>query len=153
MTAEGAPFAAFRPVGPRTNSLGLVEALWLRTVPKQTAFIAIVDDEESIRRAFLRLMRSAGLAAECFSSGAEFLNSLAICEPRCVVLDLHMPGMSGFEVQARLAHSWPHLPVIVVTGHHTVETRVQAMSAHPLAYLLKPIDDRLLLDAIGMAVK
>jgi FixJ family two-component response regulator len=153
VTAEGAPFAAFRPVGPRTNSLGLVEALWLRTVSKQTTFIAIVDDEESIRRALLRLMRSAGLAAECFSSGAEFLNSLAIREPRCVVLDLHMPGMSGFEVQALLAHSWPDLPVIVVTGHHTAETRAQALSTHPLAYLLKPIDDRLLLDAIGLAGK
>jgi len=153
VTAEVAPTAAHRPVGPRTNSPGLVEALWLRTVSEQTTFIAIVDDEESIRRALLRLMRSAGLAAQCFSSGAEFLNSLATREPRCVVLDLHMPGMSGLEVQALLAHSWPHLPVIVITGHQTAESRAQALSTHPLAYLLKPIDDRLLLDAIGLAVK
>ena len=125
----------------------------MRTVSEQTTFIAIVDDEESIRRALLRLMRSAGLAAQCFSSGAEFLNSLATREPRCVVLDLHMPGMSGLEVQALLAHSWPHLPVIVITGHQTAESRAQALSAHPLAYLLKPIDDRELLDAIGLAAK
>ena len=111
-----------------------------------------MDDEEPIRRALLRLMRSAGLSAQSFPSGAEFLDSLVTREPRCVVLDLHMPGMSGFEVQARLAHSWPHLPVIIVTGHHSAETQTQALSTRPLAYLLKPIDDQLLLDAIGRAV-
>jgi FixJ family two-component response regulator len=121
-------------------------------VTQQPACVAIVDDEEAIRRALVRLMRSAGLEARCFASGAEFLDSLALREPRCVVLDLHMPGMNGFEVQARLAHSWPKLPVIVVTGHHTSETHAQALSTRPIAYLLKPIDDRLLLDAIGLAV-
>jgi len=122
-------------------------------VAKAPQLIAIVDDEESIRRALLRLMRAAGLGGQAFSSGAEFLDSLITREPHCVVLDLHMPGMNGFEVQARLAHSWPHLPVIIITGHHTAESQAQALSTRPLAYLLKPVDDRLLLDAIGLAMK
>jgi FixJ family two-component response regulator len=119
---------------------------------KPSSFIAIVDDEEPIRRALLRLMRSAGLEAQSFSCGTEFLDSLTIREPACVVLDLHMPGMNGFEVHNRLAQTWPHLPVIIVTGHHSAETHAQALSTHPIAYLQKPIHDQLLLDAIALVM-
>ena len=98
-------------------------------------------------------MRSAGLEAQCFPSGTEFLDSLSTREPLCVVLDLHMPGMSGFEVQTRLAQSWPRIPVIIVTGHHTAESHAQALSMRPAAYLQKPVDEQFLLHAIELATK
>ncbi|HSP94149.1 MAG TPA: response regulator, partial [Thermoanaerobaculia bacterium] len=72
--------------------------------------VAIVDDEESVRRAIGRLMRSAGIDVETFPSGAEFLQSLETHSPDCVVLDLHMPGLNGFEVQARLKEAKSRLP-------------------------------------------
>ena len=68
------------------------------------SLVAVVDDEECIRKALHRLMISAGLAVKTFASGAEFLDSLKRQRPSCVVLDLHMPGVSGFEVQSRLIH-------------------------------------------------
>jgi FixJ family two-component response regulator len=113
--------------------------------------IAIVDDEESIRRALSRLLRSVGLQAVAYASGAEFLTALPLQPPSCVVLDLHMPGMSGIDVQEQLARSWPDLPVIVVTGQHSTETETQVQVCHPVAYLLKPLDDELLLGAIRAA--
>jgi FixJ family two-component response regulator len=119
-------------------------------VPLESPFIAIVDDEEPIRRALVRLLRSAGLEAQAFESGQAFLASLPGRRPRCVVLDLHMPGLSGLDVQARLAQSWPGLPVIFITGQHSPETAERVMAAQPLAYLVKPVHDQLLLDAIAM---
>jgi FixJ family two-component response regulator len=114
--------------------------------------IAIVDDEEAVRKALMRLMRSAGLEAAMYSSGAEFLESLGTRRPDCVVLDLHMPGMSGFEVQARLAEDSEKLPVIIITAHDSPEARERALAAHARAYLRKPLDDQALLDAIAAAV-
>ena len=64
-----------------------------------------MDDEEPVRRALKRLLVSSGITVEAFASGAEFLDSLATRRPDCLVLDLHMPGLSGFDVQARLAQS------------------------------------------------
>jgi FixJ family two-component response regulator len=117
-----------------------------------TPFIAIVDDEDPIRRALLRLLRSAGLDAQTFAAGGEFLQSLPFRVPCCVVLDLHMPGMNGFELHARLAQSWPQVQVIVITGHHSDESHAQSLENGFLAYLTKPIDDRLLLEVIDRAM-
>jgi FixJ family two-component response regulator len=117
-------------------------------------WVAIVDDEEAIRRALLRLMRSADIAAKAFASGAELTEHLALlpaAAPCCVVLDLHMPGMGGLELQARLAELAPGAGVIVMTGHSTPEERARALQHQPLAYLLKPVNDQLLLDAIAAA--
>jgi FixJ family two-component response regulator len=68
-------------------------------VSTEKLLIAVVDDEENVRRALERLFRSAGICVETFPSGAEFLEALKTREPDCVVLDLHMPGVNGFEVQ------------------------------------------------------
>ena len=114
--------------------------------------IAIVDDVEAVRKALMRLMRSADLEAATFSSGAEFLESIRTRRPDCVVLDLQMPGMSGFEVQARLAEAGDELPVIIITAHDSPEARERALAAHAAAYLCKPLDDQVLLDAIAAAV-
>ena len=100
----------------------------------------------------MRLLRSAGMQVQGFASGAEFLDSLASRTPDCVVLDLHMPGLTGFEVQACLARRWPQLPVIVVTGHHSAATEARVRAGGTVAYLRKPIDEQQLFDAIARAM-
>lgn len=115
-------------------------------------FIAVVDDEESVRKALKRLIHSAGLEVETFSSGSDFLQSIETREPDCVVLDLHMPHVNGFEVQARLAHSAHRVPVVVITGHDMPEARERVMAAGAAGYLRKPVDDQALLDTIASAI-
>ncbi|MGZ9066919.1 MAG: response regulator transcription factor [Burkholderiales bacterium] len=113
--------------------------------------IAVVDDEESVRKALQRLLRSAGMDVETYSSGAEFLDAMPNGVPDCVVLDLHMPQVSGFEVQAGLAKFSTRVPVVVITGHDTPAARARAIAGGADAYLLKPIDEDLLLDAVAAA--
>jgi FixJ family two-component response regulator len=120
-------------------------------MPKILPWVAVVDDEEPIRRALLRLLRSAGIRARAFASGAEFLASLPTSQPYCVVLDLNMPEMSGFDVLLSLKQSSAQIGVIVVTGHHLADIQARAMLAKPLAYLRKPMNDQILIDAIGLA--
>ena len=122
-------------------------------VTKPNINIAVVDDEEPIRRALLRLMRSVGIQAHAFASCAEFLKSLEAAQPDCVILDLHMPQATGFDVQTRLQRDWPHIAVIVVTGHHSTEAQARAMLCAPVAYLHKPMNDQALLDSIALAMQ
>jgi FixJ family two-component response regulator len=119
-----------------------------KTVP----LLAVVDDDADVRVALTRLVSSAGFAVETFASGAEFLRSVRDHEPDCVVLDLHMPEMSGFDVQGALVVDHAGVPVVVVTGHDTVESRARAMQLGAKAYLCKPVDDEALLAAIGGAL-
>src|SRR6185369_16700688 len=88
-----------------------------------------------------------------FPSGVEFLESLMTEWPDCVVLDLHMPVMNGFEVQAQLADLRVSVPVVIITGHDSDETRALALAGFPVAYLRKPVNDQLLLDAIALALR
>ena len=118
---------------------------------KAQPLIAVIDDEEPVRKALMRLMRSAGLGVETFGSGAEFLQSLETRQPDCVVLDLHMPHMNGFHVQAHLARKHAAPPVIIITGHDLPQARERAMEGGASAFLRKPVHDRLLLDAISAA--
>ena len=120
-------------------------------VTKAHPLIAVIDDEEPVRKALTRLMRSAGLTVETFESGAEFLKSLETGVPDCVVLDLHMPHMDGFNVQTHLATKCAGLPVIIVTGHDLPKARERAMAGGASAFLRKPVQDRTLLDAISAA--
>ena len=119
---------------------------------KPRPLIAIVDDEESIRKALTRLLRSAGMDVDTFPSGVEFLKSLPTRRPDCVVLDLHMPRMNGFEVQAVLAESNAPVPAVIITGHDSTETRDRALAGRPVAYLRKPVNDQALLDSIELAL-
>jgi len=120
-------------------------------VTKTQPHVAVVDDEEAIRKALMRLLRSVGLSAETFASGPEFLQSLDTRLPDCVLLDLHMPQMDGFNVQASLARKCAALPVIIFTGHDVPNARERAMAGGASAFLRKPVLDRILLDAISVA--
>jgi len=114
--------------------------------------LALVDDDADVRVALTRLVSSAGFAVETFASGTEFLRSLDDHEPDCLVLDLHMPEMSGFDVQGELASRCATVPVVVITGHDTPESHARAVSLGAKAYLCKPVNDDALLTAIGNAI-
>jgi FixJ family two-component response regulator len=114
--------------------------------------IAVVDDDLSVRRALERLLRAAGFDAAVFASGHEFFFFLESQTADCLVLDLHMPGMNGLEVQRRLKESGIQLPIIVITGHDEPQTRAQCLTAGAAAYLCKPLSDKALLAAIADAI-
>jgi len=128
------------------------DPLGYEEVPKKPPLIAVVDDDPFVRKALERLIGSTGLSVESFASGAEFLRSADDHQPDCVVLDLHMQEMSGFEVQSRLARAHPRVPVVVITGHDTPESRSRSLGGGAKSYLCKPIDDQTLLKAIDAAI-
>ncbi len=115
--------------------------------------VAIVDDEEGIRKALSRLLRASGLEAESYANGQEFLDAAAEHRPDCVVLDLHMPGMSGLQVLRKLKDAGQRLSIVVITAHDEPETRERCIDAGACAYLRKPLEDRLLLNAISAAMR
>ena len=118
----------------------------------QAVLVAVVDDEECIRRALERLLRYAGFAVETYPSGAEFLLSLPEHRPACVVLDLHMPDLSGLDVQVLIERERFDVPVVVITGHDTPDNRSRVIARGAKAYLRKPVDDKQLLAAISEAI-
>lgn len=105
------------------------------TKPRQ---IAVVDDDQSVRKSVARLLRAAGMSADTFSSGVMFLNALRTRSFDCVVLDLHMPELGGLEVIAQLPPSCRHLPAIIVTGLEILYSRERAFASGAAGYLLKP---------------
>jgi FixJ family two-component response regulator len=115
--------------------------------------VAIVDDEEPVRKALRRLLLAAGIDVETFASGDELLESVKIHRPDCAVIDLHLPGLTGLEVQQRLARAGIRLPTIIITGHDQSGTAERALAAGASAYLHKPLDEERLLAAIESAVR
>jgi len=121
-------------------------------MPIDAPLLAVIDDDADVRVALTRLVASAGFAVETYASGAEFLRSVEDHEPDCVVLDLHMPQVSGFDVQGALAGAHATVPVVVITGHDTPESRARAARLGAKGYLCKPVNDDALLAAIGTAL-
>ena len=118
----------------------------------KTPRIAVVDDDPFVLRGLRRLLRSAGFDVDTYASGAEFLNADTDDAPDCLVLDLNMPQMTGFDVQVRLAKAGEATPVIVITGDDTPEAHSRALRLGAKAYLAKPVDQSTLLAAIGIAI-
>lgn len=115
--------------------------------------IAVVDDDASVRRAIQRLMRALRMRVETYASGGEFLESRPHHRPDCVILDLHMPGVNGFDVLLHLAESGASEPVIVITGHDSPEAKERAQAAGAAAFLRKPVNDAVLLAAIQRVLR
>ena len=115
--------------------------------------IAIVDDEVSICRALLRLLRVAEYHAEAYNSALLFLESLTERVPDCVVLDLQMPMMTGVEVQEHLLKLKNPPPVIIITAHDESKTRERCLALGAVRYLRKPIEGEMLIDSIEKAVR
>jgi len=116
------------------------------------AYVAIVDDEEPVRKALMRLLRASGLDAESYASGKDFLEASALREPDCVLLDLHMPRMTGLQVLRALQAARRTLPIVIITAHDAPETREQCLAAGDTAYLRKPLEEHELLDTITAAL-
>jgi len=114
--------------------------------------IAVVDDEESVRRALVRLLQAAGHPARGFASGQEFLQSWPANRPDCIMLDLQMPGFSGIDVQRALNRAGAHVPVVVMTAHDSPSVREECLREGAVAYLCKPLDERELLKAVRLAI-
>jgi len=117
------------------------------------AVIAIVDDDPSVRRGLQRLIRSAGWKAETFASAQEFLARSRAESPNCVLLDLQLPGLSGLDIQKRMAEVGLEIPIVFLTGHGNIPASVQAMKAGAVQFLTKPADEQELLQAIEEAVE
>jgi FixJ family two-component response regulator len=113
--------------------------------------VFVVDDDEHVRTAFARVIRSAGYRVETFGSAEAFIEraDLASC-PACLLLDLQLPDLSGLELQHQL-HAG--LPIIFISGHGDLHVAVDAMKAGALDFLSKPVSDTVLLDAIERALE
>jgi two-component system response regulator FixJ len=114
--------------------------------------VGIVDDDESVRRALSRLVASVGLRTEVFASPEEFLARAIDERIDCLLLDVKLPGMDGFELRERVAKAGLATPVIFITSHADSRTRARAAETDAIAFLEKPFDDQALLDALETAL-
>jgi len=121
-------------------------------MPERSPTIFVIDDDASIRTSLIRLLRSAGLSVEAFSSGDAFLERPPYDGHGCIVLDVCMAGLSGTELQARLAQRGCDLPIIFLTGHGSISLGVGAMKQGAADFLTKPVDDEVLLQTIHDAL-
>ena len=119
----------------------------------ESTVITIVDDDESVREALKSLIRSVGFKAEVFASGEEFLNSDRLRDTACLILDVQMPGISGLELQNRLAALHNRVPVVFITAHGNEEDRKRALQAGAVDFLRKPFSEEALLDAVHSALE
>jgi FixJ family two-component response regulator len=116
------------------------------------SIVMIVDDDDSVRKAARRLIRSYGLAVDTFASANQFLASGRLKETACLVLDVHMPGMSGLELQSHLSAAGVAIPIIFITALANEAARAQALQAGAFGYLIKPFEEDDLLDCINRAL-
>src|SRR5436309_14920809 len=119
--------------------------------PGHTVFV--VDDDEAVRKAVSRLLRSAGIAAAVFASPREFLAQYNPATPGCLVLDMAMPNFDGLQLQTALTENGCTLPIIFLTGHGDVSKSVQAMKHGAFDFLTKPVNAKNLLPAIHAAIE
>lgn len=119
----------------------------------QRTSIAIIDDEESVRRSLVRMLEAKGLQALAFPSAHEFLDSDKSKIVSCVVSDLQMPGLDGLGFQQMLSAQQPYLSIVFITGHGSIPTSVSAMKAGAVDFLEKPIKGAALLEAIRRATE
>ena len=117
------------------------------------AVVFVVDDDASVRRSLARLLGSAGFEVEAFASAEDFLSATRPERPSCLVLDLHMPGIGGLDLQHRLAAAGLDPAIVFLTGHGTVPSSVRAMKAGAVDFIQKPFDGPDLLAAVGRAVE
>jgi two-component system response regulator FixJ len=118
------------------------------------SLITVVDDDASVRESMSSLLRSVGHVVREFESGEELLGSVALDHTDCVITDVRMPGMSGLELQRRLALSHPRLPVILMTAHGSDdEVRLRALKDGAADYLAKPLDEETVMRAIETALR
>ena len=115
--------------------------------------VMIVDDDESMRRAARRLIKSSGFAVETFASAEDFLASGRVDATACLVLDVQMPGLNGLELQSRLIAERYQIPIVFITAYNDENAREQALRAGAVGYLVKPFEEADLLTGINLALQ
>ena len=115
--------------------------------------VFVIDDDDRMRAATQRLLKSVGLRAEAFATPHDFLQRKLPNGPSCLVLDVRLPGMSGLDVQRKLIESGVQIPIIFITGHGDIPMTVKAMKSGAVEFLTKPFRDQDLLDAIQEALR
>jgi FixJ family two-component response regulator len=117
-----------------------------------SSVVCVIDDDASLLRAVQRLLGAGGFTVETFPSAECFLESRHRTTAGCLVLDVHLGGMNGFELQERLASDGTLIPLIFITAHDDFATRERARRAGAVAYLRKPFDDDALIAAVNRAL-
>jgi FixJ family two-component response regulator len=115
--------------------------------------VAVVEDDHAFRLAMQRLLKSAGLSVQLFSSAEEFLNCGAQQETGCLIADIRMPGMSGLDLQAKLNADHCPIPIIFITAHGDEQMRLHAMRRGAVKFLAKPFDASILLEGVRAALE
>jgi FixJ family two-component response regulator len=136
-----------RSLSPRSRSLPAQ-----RQAEAKHPLVIIVDDDASVREALCELMLSAGFEAVSFNSTKALLETSALEQPGCLILDVRMPGSSGLDLQRHLTSSGNPKPIIFLTAHGDIPMTVQAMKAGAVDFLTKPVRDQTLLDAVNAAI-
>ena len=121
-------------------------------VDQTPKLIAIIDDDEAMQDSLRDLMEAAGLAARCFESAEEFLESDLHNRAACLIVDIRMPKMSGLQLQARLKEEGRNIPIIFITAHGDARMRIRAMREGAVEFLAKPFDHHLLLKRVRAAL-
>jgi FixJ family two-component response regulator len=122
------------------------------TIGQKSKLIAIVDDEKSVQKALQDLIESEGLAALCFDSAEQFLESGAQHRTACLIADIRMPGMSGLDLQSKLKSDRCPIPTVFITAHGDEKMRMQAMRGGAVKFLTKPFDGEILLETVRGAL-
>ena len=115
--------------------------------------IAIVDDDEALREAMECFVQSLGYNVSTFGSAEEFLKSEQVSKTSCLITDLHMPGLSGLDLQDRLIATGHRFPIIFITGYPDEDVRMRAIKAGAVGFLTKPCNHGHLLDCLAKALK
>ena len=121
-------------------------------VEQTSKLIAIIDDDEAMQDSLRDLVEAAGLAARCFGSAEEFLESDLHSRATCLIVDIRMPRMSGLQLQARLKEEECNVPIIFITAHGDARMRIRAMRDGAVEFLAKPFDHHLLLKRVRAAL-
>jgi FixJ family two-component response regulator len=122
-------------------------------LPEPTPMVFVVEDDASVREALAGLIRSAGWNVEVYVSAHEFLARPRADGPSCLVLDVGLPGLSGLDLQSRMAELHQDIPIVFITGHGDIPMSVRAMKAGAVEFLTKPFIDQDLLDGIQVAIE
>ena len=119
----------------------------------ETPIVFVIDDDDRMRAATQRLLKTVGLRSLSFATPKEFLLHKLPDSPSCLVLDVRLPGMSGLEVQQKLNETGSQIPIIFITSHGDIPMTVRAMKSGAVEFLTKPFRDQDLIDAIQQALK
>ena len=122
-------------------------------MPEPTPMVFVVEDDASVREALAGLIRSAGWNVEVYVSAQEFLARPKPDGPSCLVLDIGLPGLSGLDLQSRMAELHQDIPIVFITGHGDIRMSVRAMKAGAVEFLTKPFVEQDLLDGIQLAIE